>query len=311
VLRSVDVQYGRWPRVERIILSVDQADGVRAPSFAVVIPVHNASATLKETFDCILPQLGNRDRLCAIENGSSDDSWHQLQTYREHPLVRLIQIPKSGASEARNMGVESATEDYILFCDADDTWAPHKMAIYRSLILQRPDVDFACDMSVSWKGKNFESLGLLGPRLLGKALWRFPNMFYALLFRTSFFATSSTAFKRAGVPSGWFSPGLTHTQDFEAWCRWAAHVPNPTVMFIDTPLTNYRFEAGLSKQHDHRMANTYHIVCRYAARLPRWQRYLVRAIAILRLMRHAVFHRAVGAGLHIWLKTKPHPSIRS
>ena len=311
MLQRVDIQYGQWPRIERMTVSVDTVVGARTPSFAVVIPVHNASATLKETFDCILPQLQQRDCICAVENGSSDDSWQMLQAYSNHPSVRLIQIPDACVAQARNTGVENAMEDYILFCDADDAWSAHKLAIYRSLLSQRQDVDFACDISVNWMGNNFESIGLLGPRFKDRALWLLPTFFSALLVRTSLFGTSATLFKRATLQPCVFSPGLTHTQDFEAWCWWTAHMPNPTVMFIDAPLTDYRFEAGLSKQRNQRMANVYHIVCRYASRLPWSQRYIVRGIATMRLMRQALRNQSLGAGVRIWLKDLPHPSIRA
>jgi glycosyltransferase involved in cell wall biosynthesis len=310
VLHGLEVYYGQWPDISKTTIDTGQIESNLSPSFAIVIPVHNASATLKDTLDCIIPQLQANDRLYAIENGSSDNSWELLQEYRRHPSVYPIQIPTSGPSEARNTGIKNAKEDYVMLCDADDLWAGHKMRAYRSMLSQYPHINVACDMAVSWKGKHFESLGLLGPGLRSKKLWRHATLFKALLVYTSFFPTSSMVFKRQSLPPDLFSAGLTHTQDFEAWCYWAKKNPTPHVGFINTPLTYYRFEAGLSQRREQRIANVYHIVRNYAARLPFFERYSLYFVALLRLLWQSLRYRNVTEGIRI-IYSKPHSSIRS
>jgi len=60
------------------------------------------------------------------DNGSRDGSRDILERYR-HRFDRLVVVDSSrspGAGAARNIGVEAASGELVLFCDADDVVAP-------------------------------------------------------------------------------------------------------------------------------------------------------------------------------------------
>lgn len=129
-----------------------QRDGVL---FSVIIPAHNAEATLRRAVESVITAMGTvqedavvRVRMqrtdlqgpeggslklqeedsgsalfevLIIENTSEDATWQLANTLQEeHPgIVRAFQC-EPGVSNGRNRGLEEACGEWILFLDADD-----------------------------------------------------------------------------------------------------------------------------------------------------------------------------------------------
>jgi glycosyltransferase involved in cell wall biosynthesis len=54
------------------------------------------------------------------------------------PGLQVIRLPvRSGASVARNRGIEAATAGWVAFLDSDDRWAPHHLETLRGLVRRR------------------------------------------------------------------------------------------------------------------------------------------------------------------------------
>lgn len=93
---------------------------------SVVIPVHNAGKFLKECVESILAQSCEDWELILVENGSTDNSLAICREYCENypDRIRLIVSDVADVSAARNRGIEAAMGEYLVFCDADDCYAP-------------------------------------------------------------------------------------------------------------------------------------------------------------------------------------------
>jgi len=94
------------------------------PRFSVVVCTYNGSRTLRE---CLarLQQLPYPDyEVIVVDDGSRDDS---VAIAREFP-VRLISTPNQGLSAARNVGMEAATGEVIVYLDDDAYPDPHWLA---------------------------------------------------------------------------------------------------------------------------------------------------------------------------------------
>ncbi|NCC52208.1 MAG: glycosyltransferase [Spartobacteria bacterium] len=99
---------------------------VTAPSptqtLSVVIPVHNARATLPHCLEALAKQRIPALEYILVDNNSTDDSDELVRAFMEqHPRLPIIQRRESrpGAAAARNAGVAAATGDWIVFTDAD------------------------------------------------------------------------------------------------------------------------------------------------------------------------------------------------
>lgn len=90
-------------------------------TISVIIPVYNVKAYLSDCLDSILNQTRCFKEIIVVNDGSTDGSELLCREYQMvHPEIILIEQENRGLSEARNVGMERATGDYIIFVDADD-----------------------------------------------------------------------------------------------------------------------------------------------------------------------------------------------
>ena len=92
---------------------------------SIIIPVYNTEKYLRRCFDSIIIQTYKSIEIIIINDGSTDNSLSIIQEY-ENKDNRIIVIDKKneGVSSARNIGIEQATGEYIMFCDSDDSVHP-------------------------------------------------------------------------------------------------------------------------------------------------------------------------------------------
>lgn len=93
--------------------------GERQMFLSFIIPVHNAEAYLKECLESILYQDLSYDEyeIICVNDGSTDRS---LDLLKEYDNIRVINQENSGVSAARNIGLDTASGEYVWFVDADD-----------------------------------------------------------------------------------------------------------------------------------------------------------------------------------------------
>jgi glycosyltransferase involved in cell wall biosynthesis len=94
----------------------------------VVVPAHNAEATLDETLRSVRAQTHRALEILVVDDGSRDGTPAiALAHAAADPRVRLIKQANAGVAAARNRGIEEARAALIAPVDADDLWAPTKI----------------------------------------------------------------------------------------------------------------------------------------------------------------------------------------
>lgn len=92
---------------------------------SIVIPVYNTAWYLPRVIGCIQQQTCDVWELILVDDGSRDDSGAICDRYaQEDPRIRVIHTPNGGPSAARNVGLEAARYEWVLFVDSDDRIAP-------------------------------------------------------------------------------------------------------------------------------------------------------------------------------------------
>ena len=87
--------------------------------YSVIIPVYNAKETLRRCLDSLVGQQFSNYELLLINDGSTDGSDAICREYAStYSCVRYF--ANGGVSSARNLGLEQAKGEYILFVDSDD-----------------------------------------------------------------------------------------------------------------------------------------------------------------------------------------------
>jgi hypothetical protein len=94
------------------------------PDVSVIIPMHNASATVTRVVESFLAIEACAVEVIVVDDASTDDSVAQVNALGR-PEVTVERFETNhGAGVARNRGFERATGRYALFFDADDEIHP-------------------------------------------------------------------------------------------------------------------------------------------------------------------------------------------
>ncbi len=88
---------------------------------SIIIPVYNTELYLQRCIDSILNQTYANLEVLLIDDGSTDLSLVICKKYeKKDSRVRVFHQSNAGASAARNVGLENAKGEYIMFVDSDD-----------------------------------------------------------------------------------------------------------------------------------------------------------------------------------------------
>ena len=91
---------------------------------SVIVPAYNAAATLAECLAALHKQSRAPDEIIVVDDGSTDRTAELARASG----ARVLQQPNRGPAAARNLGVQNARGDLILFTDADCAPAPDWVA---------------------------------------------------------------------------------------------------------------------------------------------------------------------------------------
>lgn len=134
---------------------------------SVIIPVFNQESCLLRCLESVLMQTGISLEIICVDDGSTDGSAMILdEMQRADSRIVVISQSNQGAGFARNVGIDAAKGEYVVFCDGDDL-IPDKSA-YSKLYHAAKDHDAlisAGSFSIVSNGQridSFESDALLG-----------------------------------------------------------------------------------------------------------------------------------------------------
>ena len=94
-------------------------------SIAVIISSYNRVYCLSRAIDSVLAQSHPVEKICVIDDGSTDDTQQLLQS--NYPQIHYIRQENKGVSAARNKGIRKIKSQWIAFLDSDDEWLPQKI----------------------------------------------------------------------------------------------------------------------------------------------------------------------------------------
>ncbi len=88
----------------------------------MIVPVYNAEKWLSASFRSFEGQTYSNAEWVLVDDGSVDGSAALCSKWcsADPEKRRLVRKTNGGASSARNVGLDAATGDYVLFWDSDD-----------------------------------------------------------------------------------------------------------------------------------------------------------------------------------------------
>lgn len=96
--------------------------------FSIVIPVYNAEKYIKRCVESIVIQNYKNWEIIIINDGSTDGTDAVCKALSKNDSrIRYITKKNEGVSKTRNMGIDIAEGDIVLFVDADDWIEPNML----------------------------------------------------------------------------------------------------------------------------------------------------------------------------------------
>jgi hypothetical protein len=111
-----------------------------APSFSVVIPTHNRARLVERAVDSALREGAE---VVVVDDASADDTPQAMARLVEtQPGVRYERLAQNrGPCHARNVGIDLATNELVLFLDDDDALMPGGGDVIRRVASEHPSYD--------------------------------------------------------------------------------------------------------------------------------------------------------------------------
>ena len=183
---------------------------------SIIIATYDRQALLMDALDSVFQQTWTNLEIIVVDDGSKDSTLTVLAKITDVRL-KIIASQHIGAAAARNLGIAKSTGDYIAFLDSDDTFLPNKIQKCVELFIQNPALilvhsawvqksvskDSTCMRKVSTEGDarsnmlKFESIALPCVMVKGSVLKKVKG----------------------------FREHLILAEDYDLWCRLAAHGP--------------------------------------------------------------------------------------
>lgn len=88
---------------------------------SVIVPIYNVEKYLDKCVDSIINQTYKNLEIILVDDGSPDNCPKMCDDYAEKDSrIRVVHKKNGGLSDARNVGMEVATGEYVSFIDSDD-----------------------------------------------------------------------------------------------------------------------------------------------------------------------------------------------
>ncbi len=132
-------------------------------SLSLVIPAFNEAARIAHTLDAATAYLADQpydSELILVDDGGTDGTGDVARRFAEHhPRARVISIPHGGKAAAIRAGMLAASNDHLVFCDADLATPLRYLDHLRMMVEQ------GCDIAIG-------SREGIGARRVGEPLYR-------------------------------------------------------------------------------------------------------------------------------------------
>ena len=132
-------------------LNANVAGGRKTARVSVVIPCYCCHHTIENAVASVVGQTWLPVEIILVDDCSNDDglTLRALEAIKQRHSVAvdftvLSLTTNKGAGEARNAGWDVATQYYIAFLDADDSWHPEKLERQFAWMSAHPDYSLSC-----------------------------------------------------------------------------------------------------------------------------------------------------------------------
>lgn len=124
-------------------------------SYSIIIPIYNASTYLVFSLESLLSQPFQDFELILVDDGSTDESASICDAYAaKDDRIKVLHEAHHGVAHSRQVGLEVARGEYILYVDADDQVEPGMVAdMYHEAVMKKADLVICDYRELTHEGK--------------------------------------------------------------------------------------------------------------------------------------------------------------
>lgn len=98
---------------------------------SIIVPVYNVESYFPKCIESICNQTYYNLEIILVDDGSTDESGTMCDQYaQKDKRIKVIHKKNGGLADARNVGIEVATGEYLAFVDSDDYIHPQMYEIF-------------------------------------------------------------------------------------------------------------------------------------------------------------------------------------
>lgn len=131
-------------------------------ALSVVMPCYRCKDTIQRAIDSLADQTAIPKEVILVDDFSNDGTLEylqQLSSQYKNGWIKVLALPRnSGPGVARNEGWKNATEPYIAFLDADDSWHAQKAYIQHEWMRTHPGISLTGHLSVRYSPESAKKL---------------------------------------------------------------------------------------------------------------------------------------------------------
>ena len=187
---------------------------------SVVIPTYNYGRYLSTAIDSVFSQQGVDVELIVVDDGSTDHTQEVLRSYEGR--VHALRQENQGAPTARNLGLQHARGEFVLFLDADDRLQPHALLSRLSYLRQHPECGWVYGPQVYLNEQGGDDTAAWDYSRFAYRHARQGNILSYLLLGELIQTSTVLAECKLIRQIGGFRVDLPVLQDYELWLRLAA-----------------------------------------------------------------------------------------
>ncbi len=230
---------------------------VNLGTVSVIIPAYNAEKFLELTLQSVINQTYPASQIIIVNDGSTDKTGILADQFAaENHIAKVVHITNSGVSNARNIGLQSSSSEFVAFLDADDLWEPFFLETCLQMLKEQPaSAVYTEAICISESGTKLDSL------ITACNIHRPQDILY---WREGYVVTPSAAvFKSSVVKAldGPFDTNISTAADQDFAVRISANTP---IIAITDTLVHYRLHANNMHKNIKKMEHEHLYVYRKA-----------------------------------------------
>lgn len=202
---------------------------------SIIIPVYNQEKYLKETLQSVINQSYSNWECILVNDGSFDNSVVIInECLKQDNRFHFINSENKGVSNARNLALQQAKGEYVLFLDGDDLIHPEKISQVISNFQKDSDLSILFNTTSYFQDVTENKLYDIK---IDVELLNFNDL---LLYwgEKIILPIHSAVIKKSLLDGIEFNTDLTAQEDWLVWLR--LFQKNPKVLVLDAVLSFYR-----------------------------------------------------------------------